>query len=146
MVPGMRGAQSWAQGKGSRIVPSGTRTAASEGSAVSPNLIFSPHSPQVGSREKLPLLFPRLCAQRHRDELGAGSSLPKHENKWRQRCLFGLITVARDTCTLAFPLHVLYRLLPQSRNEFHLLSAFKRLLSLGNCMKKKNDNATVHTH
>lgn len=97
----------------------------------------STHIPHTGGQQGKASspVFPTLCAQGHGDELGAESSLPKHENKGRQRCLSGLITAARDTCTLAFPLHELYRLLPHSRNEFHLLSAFQRLMFLGNCMK-----------
>lgn len=138
MVPGMRGAQSWAQGKGRRTVPSGTRQLQGVLSCLTKTHLQPTFPTQVGSREKLPLLFPGLWAQRHRDELGAGCSFPKHENKGRHRCLSGLITAARHTCTLAFPLHeLLYRLLPNYRNEFHLLSVFQRLLSLGNWRKKK---------
>lgn len=134
---GMRGAQSWAQEKGSRTVPSGTSQLQGGCSCLTKPHLQLTFPTQVGSREKLPLLFPRSWAERHGDELVAGSSFPKIENKGRQRCLFGLITTARNTCTLACPLHeLLYGLLPHSRNESHLLSAFQRLPSLGNSMKK----------
>lgn len=60
----------------------------------------------------------------------------KNENKGGQKCLLGLITAARDTCTFAFPL---YELVVQTHATLQKLTqplAFDRLLSLGNRMKK----------
>lgn len=133
MVPGMRGAQSWAQGKGRRTVPSGT-SQRKEGSAVSPNHIFNSHSPHRWAAGKSIHSCSPDCEHKGTEmSLVLGAPFQNMKIKETQ------MSVWINYCSQRH-LHIGISpawLLPHYRNEFHLLSVFQRLLSLGNWIKKK---------